>query len=500
MVLKGSAKFHSDVPIVRELYPEIWVSKYDLFSEPTYTPRSLLLSAIAIPFYYAAAVLFISPVLMVGLFVNSIIIALISVVIFLFSMEIYGSKRIAFILSLIFSVCSFIWPYNTTLYPQPLQALMLIAPAYFVYRSVHLSPKFICSYSKQHYVKGGGDSSGREALVYIAVAGISLGLAVLAHPSSLIAIPGFLVYAAISTQWKRKKRLTSFLVSLAVVLLFIAFINYTRFGTLTEFGYYSQGSIDVHAGWEGLLGLWISPGFGILFYFPMVILLPIALKRLFGNKNNHGLSFLIIYIVSIFWLFVGTLSYDEPTSWSGAIAWGPRYMIAVLPFIVLSLGSILSRINRANLYSLKLLVIIALCASGFAINLIGKLTWVSYVASYMWEELLLQRLATNYLSMVAWHPIYSMIFLHFKVLTDNDFLSEIQPRDYHGTDYHFVTYGLAPCQYDIYLYCRLGIVPIVTLSGVATLLAAFILKVKPVKVSMIQTRLIRHSGKFCKNK
>lgn len=291
-----------------------------------------------------------------------------------------------------------------------------------------------------------------------------------------------------------KKRLSSFLVSLAVVLLFIAFINYARFGTLTEFGYYSQGSIDVHAGWEGLLGLWISPGFGVLFYFPMVALFPLALKRLFDSKNNCGLSFLIIYIVGIFWLFVGTLSYDEPTSWSGAIAWGPRYMIAVLPFIVLSLGSILAHIKRANLYSLKLLVIIALCASGFAINLIGKLTWVSYVASYMWEELLLQRLATNYLSIVAWYPIYSMIFLHFKVLTDNDFLSEIQPKDYHGADYHFVTYGLAPCKYDIYLYCRFGIVPIVTLSGVAALWAAFILKVKPVKASMIQRRLIRHSG------
>ncbi|MDF3032942.1 MAG: hypothetical protein K0R91_776 [Nitrososphaeraceae archaeon] len=489
MVLKSSAMFHSDVPSVRELYPEIWLSKYDLFSGPTYTPRSLLLSAIAVPFYYAGAILLISPVLMVGLFVNSIIIALISLVIFLFSMEIYGSKRKAFILSLIFSVCSFIWPYNTTLYPQPLQALMLIAPAYFLYKSVHLSPTFICSYPKQHYVKG-----GREAIVYITVAGILLGLSVLAHPSSLIAIPGFSVYAAISTRWQRKKRLTSFLVPLAVVLLFIAFINYTRFGNLTEFGYYSQGSIDVHAGWEGLLGLWISPGFGILFYFPIVTLLPLALKGLIGSKNNHGLSFLIIYIVGVFWLFVGTLSYDEPTSWSGAIAWGPRYMIAVLPFIVLSLGSILPRTKRANLYSLKLLVIIVLCASGFAINLIGKLTWVSYVASYMWEELLLQRLATNYLSIVAWYPIYSLIFLHFKVLTDNDFLLEIQRKDYQGTDYHFVTYGLAPCHYDIYLYCRFGIVPIVTLSGVAALLAAFILKVKSIKASTIQRRLIRHGA------
>src|SRR5215210_1987210 len=55
MVLKKSAKLHSDVPSIDELYAKTWLSKYDLFSQPTYTPRSLLLSAIAIPFYYVAA-------------------------------------------------------------------------------------------------------------------------------------------------------------------------------------------------------------------------------------------------------------------------------------------------------------------------------------------------------------------------------------------------------------------------------------------------------------
>jgi hypothetical protein len=152
MVLKNSAMFHSDVPSVRELYAEAWLSKYDLFSQPTYTPRSLLLSAIAIPFYYSAtAFLLISPILAAGLIINSVILSLVSLVIFLFSVEMYSSKRLALALSTIFSVCSFIWPYNTSLYPQPLQALLLIAPAYFLYKAVHFNPTFICSYSEQRY-------------------------------------------------------------------------------------------------------------------------------------------------------------------------------------------------------------------------------------------------------------------------------------------------------------------------------------------------------------
>jgi hypothetical protein len=172
MVLKNSAKFHSDVPSVKDLYAETWLSKYDLFSKPTYTPRSLLLSAIAIPFYYSAtAALLISPILVAGLFINSIIISLISLVIFLFSLEMYSSKRLAFVLSIIFSVCSFIWPYNTSLYPQPLQALLLITPAYFLYKSVHFNPTFICSYSKQRYKKRSGNNNERSTLFYNSVAG-----------------------------------------------------------------------------------------------------------------------------------------------------------------------------------------------------------------------------------------------------------------------------------------------------------------------------------------
>lgn len=478
MVLKNSAKFHSDVPSVRELYAETWIRKYDLFSQPSYTPRSLLLSVIAIPFYYAAtAILSISPILLIGLFLNSIIISLISLVIFLFSLEMYGNKRMAFMLSLIFGICSFIWPYNTSLYPQPSQALLLITPAYFIYKSTHINPRFICNYASKSYSGSIWYNNERSALLYNAAAGILLGLSVFAHPSSLIAIPAFLLFAVLSSFSQRKRRLACLLIPLAIVLIFMAVINYIRFGTITEFGYYSQGSLDVHGGWEGLLGLWISPGFGILFYFPMVVLLPFALKKLACKKDNRGILFLIIYMISAYWLFVGTLSYDEPTSWSGAIAWGPRYMIAILPFVVLSFGNILHRLGRGNLRWVKVLVVTALCICGFSVNLIGKLAWVSYVASYMWEKLLLQRLGANYLSVVAWDPNYSLIFLHFKVSTDNDFLERIEPEDYRETDYHFVTYGLAPCQYDIYLYCTFGTLPIVALLGISALLMAYILKV-----------------------
>lgn len=479
MVIKNSAKLHADVPSIKELYGKIY-EQHNLTSmpQPYYASRSLLLSAIAVPFYYAASIspLSVSPILAVGLFVNSVIITLISLIIFFFSLEIYGSRRIAFILSLIFNVCSFIWPYNTSLYPQPLQALLMIAPAYFIYKSLHLYPSFICNYSRPRNKINNNNNHKRKALILASIAGILLGLSVFAHPSSAIVIPGFIAYSVISTLRQSKKTLVAFLVSLFTVLFFMALVNYWRFGYFTEFGYYEYGSISVHGGWEGLLGLWVSPGFGILFYFPIVILLPFALKSMINNKENRNIVFLVFYIIIVNWLFVGTLSYDEPVSWSGAFAWGPRYMIPLLPFIVLSSGSLLTHLKRGDLYLVKLSAIILLCTTGFAVNLLGKLVWVSYVANYIWERLELQRFATNYWNIVAWNPYYSPITLHLKVLMDSNFVSQLQPIDYLGTVNHYVNYGLIPCHYDLYIFCKFGIVPILILSVVAIVLGAIIFR------------------------
>ena len=181
------------------------------------------------------------------------------------------------------------------------------------------------------------------------VGGILLGFSVFAHPSSVIVIPGFIMYFIYSTPRRSKKVLVSFLYWLAAVLFFMGLVNFWRFGSFSEFGYYGYGSLFVHGGWEGLIGLWVSPGHGLLFYFPIVILLPFALKRMSRYKENRRVAFLIIYITAVNWLFVGTLSYDEPISWSGAFAWGPRYMILLLPFFVLSLGRLVNMFERRQI-------------------------------------------------------------------------------------------------------------------------------------------------------
>jgi hypothetical protein len=476
MVLKHSAKLHPDVPGIKSFnFPinyTIYVSKtlqtgkyFDektIQLEPVYTVRSLLLSAIAVPFYYAAIIFSASPISLVAMSVNPLLISLTCLVIFCFSSEIYASKKIAFLLSLIFAVCSFVWAYNTTFWSQPLQALFLILSAYFIYMSLHYHSSFIC-----HYTRLNNNNNNNKGIYFAGLGGLFLGLSVFAHPTSIIIIPGFIAYSFFSMRHNRKS-LSSFLIALAVILFFIGLVNYWRFGSFTEFGYGVHESLSVHTGWKGLVGLLASPGGGLIFYFPISILLPLASKYMY--RKNKGLFLLFAYVIIANWLNIGTLCCWEPYLWNGT-GWGPRYLVPVLPFITILLGALLLYAKKRLFLKLS---IIMLCVAGFYVNLLGTLVWFQYGYAYGWEK---EQLAKydNHMDIIIWNPYYSPIILHMKALM-SDYVSHIQPEKYLNTYWLWMAYGLAPCSYDVYIFCKFGILPILLFSAFISILAILIMR------------------------
>jgi hypothetical protein len=482
MALKHSAKLYPDVPSIEKLHFNISNSindqsliqtgkpYQDSALKPTYIAHCCLLSAIALPFYYVANFFSVSPIHIVGLFVNPLVLALISVVIFHFSLEIYRSKKIAFVLSLIFGVCSFAWPYVTTLVPQPLQTLLIITSAFFIYISIR-PVKTNNSNNSIH------KDTRKKRIYFAGLAGLFLGFSVFAYPPSVFVIPGFIAYTFLMTK-HNKKTLSSFLIVLGTVLFFVGLVNYWRFGSFTDFGYGFQQSLLINnRGSEGLLGLLISPGFGLIFFFPIAVLVPIAFVYMY--KENKGLSLLFAYILVVIWLYFGTLSFgplssEDPGTWNGE-AWGPRYFIIMLPFLTLLSGTLLHRLQK--LHSKRRLIlkfsITLLCIAGFFVNLLGLLVWYQYAYGYGWT---IERLSKydqtfhqthiNSMDLMTWNPHYSPIVLHMKVLT-SDFVSKI-PNEFIGS-------GLVPCSYDLYIFCKFGIVPILLASGIITVLSILIM-------------------------
>ena len=159
------------------------------------------------------------------------------------------------------------------------------------------------------------------------------------------------------------------------------------------------------------------------------------------------------------------------------LAWGPRYLIPVLPFITIVFGSLLLHLKKTlflkKILFLKLSIII-LCIAGFYVNLLGILVWYMYGYTYGWRIEGLWK-SVNYMSIMTWNPYYSPIVLHTKALI-SDYLSHLQPEQYRYTSWYWTTYGLAPCSYDIYLFCKLGIMPTLLLYSVIAILAMLIIK------------------------
>jgi len=279
----------------------------------------------------------------------------------------------------------------------------------------------------------------------------------------------------------------SFLIVLAIMAMFISLINYWRFGSLWNFGYGSTQSLSIHSihnGWDGLAGLIGSTGTGLIFFFPIAILFPLALTYVY--RRNKWLFFISAYVFFVFWFFFGTISTPPPQqppttkslSWSGG-GWGPRYLAPTLPFITLSIGALLTLFKqRVRVIKVLKVSTIILCAAGFVVNLLGVLVWYHYGYVYGW--IVEQRpkfdnkaedteVFENSMEIMTWNPIYSPIILHAKALMSG-FVTQIRP----GHDW--TSYGLAPCPYDLFLLCKFAPTSILILLPTIGFLGIMVIK------------------------
>lgn len=436
IVLNQSIKVDPNSPSVKTLefdqiienFVRFWVPEiYDDYQNGEkisfFMPGSIVGPLLAVPAYVLASVTNTEPTNVVPFFTNSIIIALTSLMVFLISKDLFKSYKIGFILALVFNCTTFVWPYNTSFFLQPALALTLITSLYFVIKN-----------------------NQKSSFLSFALSGFFLGLSILIHPSSAILIPGFLAYGIIKCKsWKKFGIFVSVFIVISTIQLAV---NYLKYGSPIDFGYNTIGVISEHDNLEGLAGLLFSPGWGIIFYFPLIVLLPLSFSKIF-HKDKTWL-FLVIYSFVITWVFFGT---EATPHWSGFGAWGPRYFIPILPLLVISLGYLFHQISR----NYKIIFVV-LALVGFFVNLIGKLVWYMAGYSYGWgvEKLLEKENSFNYF---AWVPNYSPIIEHLKVLISNYGFEVINP----------IT-KKPGCYIDVFVNCVGGIgISLVMLALIITL-------------------------------
>jgi hypothetical protein len=121
-----------------------------------------------------------------------------------------------------------------------------------------------------------------------------------------------------------------------------------RFGSVLRDGYGIIGDHhDLHpphtlqALWEGIYGPLLSPGKGLFLYAPILLLAILGLPRL--DRIAPGAAWLVVGIGG-----VAVLAHANTlVVWLGGWAWGPRFLVPIIPLLMLPLGALLDGAGRA---------------------------------------------------------------------------------------------------------------------------------------------------------
>ena len=204
------------------------------------------------------------------------------------------------------------------------------------------------------------------------LSGLSLGFGITVRYDTLIfaaILFLFIVHQSVREEQKIKK-IGIFLLPLILFIITILYVNEIRFGSYLEFGYGSEeGIISGHTTplHVGIYGLLFSPGAGIFIFSPILLTIIISFHDFFKN-NRRDLILFLSYFAALL-IFFG--SYD---AWHGFVGWSSRYMIPIIPFLILPLGASIER--RWNKPFGISLIILGMIGSFFSfIWLIQDVSW-----------------------------------------------------------------------------------------------------------------------------
>jgi hypothetical protein len=113
------------------------------------------------------------------------------------------------------------------------------------------------------------------------------------------------------------------------VLIFTGWYDWARFGTPLETGYgIGTSNGFTNSLWQGLAGLLVSPGKSLFLFSPLLVLALVGYPRFLRRDRSLALAALAITVVTL-------IFYARFHDWSGDWAWGPRFMLPLVPLLML---------------------------------------------------------------------------------------------------------------------------------------------------------------------
>ena len=280
-----------------------------------YPHKGLLPSLLATPLYGLALQLPGVGLAQGALLLNPILTALTMGLVYLLAIRWGFSDRAGAATAVSFSCGTLAWHYGQTLYTEPSAALAWVGAAYLLMMA----------------------SASPGGIGWIAVAGDLVGLSAGASYAYVVAVPVFGIYLALQIKQSSGRswmRLVAFGVGCLAGLMVWPLANQLRFGNWLGTGYSLQTeTLRLAGAATRLYGLVLSPYRGLIWYVPLALVTPLGYFALYRRRSREGLlcAGLTLAVIGI---------YSFWTVWWGAVNWGPRYLVPLMPFLCLGLAPI----------------------------------------------------------------------------------------------------------------------------------------------------------------
>jgi hypothetical protein len=245
-------------------------------------------------------------------------------------------RSAAALATLAWGLGSLAWPYSKTFFSEPLAALTTIGALERLLAFQGATDE------KPGQVKRTLRSADRSPPVglhlrgeILAALGLGfwLGLGLLTRLAHAVALPVFGL-AFLFVMWRRYgqgvahwplRPLLAFAAPIGVAAGLTLWYNWLRFGDPLTSGYLPEEAFNA-IWWQGLLGLSVSPGRGLLWYLPWLILVGLAIPRAWRlapvATAVAGGTCLLYFLLYAKWHM-----------WHGGYCWGPRFLVPVLPLL-----------------------------------------------------------------------------------------------------------------------------------------------------------------------
>lgn len=282
-------------------------------------------------------------------------------VLFVYGLALGYGERTAVFGALLFGGATILWPYSKSLFRDPILLLMILLTALLLERW------------------RAGEYRSRRLLLLAVAAFVG---AALSKEAALFALPALLAIALRDTpsrlrsrRWQRGAVLS--LAGILIVLLFIAYaprraiILSLPFVVPRETGfalYYLQTAIQSYV---------LSIG-GSIWGTSPVVLLALPGAWLFWKNNQRRYVWVAVYILIAFALGHALLRGQH---WFGGVSWPPRFLVPVIPFLMIAALPVLDRIVQRTSAKWLLVTTSVLVIYSVWVQITGvSLWWGEYVS------------------------------------------------------------------------------------------------------------------------